>query len=173
MRRLLIALALAAAACTPAEQTPQPVAIQEGPALLAAPETRTMLSGEQAMALARQCSRISPGPVQSEWTPSAADLDALDTALAFFLAQRLEEAGSTASPGAYYRQVAGFVIGGQRVIYVNGVHSDAVERVNPNHPFDWRTQAHMICDGGPITFGVEYDPETGAFSNFAFNGSVG
>ena len=173
MRHVLIAFALAAAACAPAEQNPQAGAAQERPALLVAPETRTVLSGEQAMALARQCSRISPGPVQSEWTPSAAELDALDTALAFFLAQRLEEAGATASPGEYYRQVAGFVIGGRRVIYVNGVHSAAVERVNPNHPFDWRTQAHLICDGGPITFGVEYDPATGQFSNFAFNGSVG
>lgn len=172
MRRLWIAFALVAAACTPAEQSPPPGAIQEEPALLVAPQTRTVLSGEQAMALARQCSRISPGPVQSVWTPSAAELDALDTALAFFLAQRLEEAGSTASPGEYYRQAAGFVINGRRVIYVNGVHSDAVERVNPNHPFDWRTQAHLICDGGPITFGVEYDPATGQFNNFSFNGSV-
>lgn len=172
MRRLLIVFALAAAACAPAEQSPPPGAVQEQPALLVAPETRTVLSGEQAMALARQCSRISPGPVDSVWTPSAAELDALDTALAFFLAQRLEEAGSAASPGEYYRQVVGFVIRGRRVVYVNGVHSDAVERVNPNHPFDWRTQAHLICDGGTITFGVEYDPATGQFSNFAFNGSI-
>ena len=43
---------------------------------------------------------------------------------------------------------------------------------NPNHPFDWRTQATQICDGGTITFGVEYDPATGQFSNFAFNGSI-
>jgi hypothetical protein len=173
LRRLLIALVLASAACTPAERSSPPGAVQEEPALLVAPATRTVLSGEQAMALARQCSRISPGPVQSVWTPSAADLDALDNALASFLAQLLEQAGSTASPGEYYRQAAGFVIGGRRVIYVNGVHSDAVERVNPNHPFDWRTQAHLICDGGPITFGVEYDPATAQFSNFAFNGSVG
>lgn len=173
MRRLLTAFALVAAACAPAAQSPPPSAVQEEPALLVAPQTRTVLSGEQAMALARQCSRISPGPVESMWTPSAADLDALDTALAFFLAQQLEQAGSTASPGEYYRQAAGFVIGGRRVIYVNGVHSDAVERVNPNHPFDWRTQAHLICDGGPITFGVEYDPGTGDFSHFSFNGSVG
>lgn len=172
MRRLLIVLVLASTACTPAEQGPPAGAVQEKPALPAAAATRTLLGGEQAMALARQCSRVSPGPVQSVWTPSAADLDALDTALASFLA-RLEEAGSTASPDEYYRQAAGFVIGGRRVIYVNGVHRDAVERVNPNHPFDWRTQAHLICDGGAITFGVEYDPATGQFSNFAFNGSVG
>ncbi|MGH6950356.1 MAG: hypothetical protein ACREH4_05765 [Vitreimonas sp.] len=173
MTRLLIAFVLAAAACTPAERSPPPGAAQEEPALLVAPATRTVLSGEQAMALARQCSRISPGLVESTWTPSAAELDALDNALAAYLAQRLEQAGSTASPGEYYRQAAGFVIGGRRVIYVNGVHSGAVERVNPNHPFDWRTQAHMICDGGAITFGVEYDPATSQLSNFAFNGSVG
>ncbi len=27
-----------------------------------------------------------------------------------------------------------------------------------------------VCDGGPSFFGVEYDPETKAFSHFEFNG---
>jgi hypothetical protein len=172
-RILALVLALSTVACTPSETTTAG-AVQERPALLAAPDTRTVLVGEQAMRLTHQCSRISPGPVEGEWTPTRAQLDALDNALADFLAHRLEEAGSQASPGDYYRQTMGFVIGGRRVVYVNGVERSAVEREpDPAHPFDWRTHAIGICDGGPITFGVEYDPETGAFSHFAFNGSVG
>jgi len=68
--------------------------------------------------------------------------------------------------------MAGFVIGGRRVIYVNGVHEDMIER-NMDPSYDWRTRPVMICDGGPITFGVEYDPATRQFANFSFNGSIG
>jgi hypothetical protein len=107
------------------------------------------------------------------WTPSAAQLDALEDDLILLLSRQLEAAGESPSPGDYYRQYAGFVIGGRRVIYVNGVRSDAVERANPAHPFDWRMQATAICDGGPITFGVEYDVQTRQLSRFSFNGSVG
>jgi hypothetical protein len=82
------------------------------------------------------------------------------------------EEGHSPSPGDYYRQYAGFVIGGRRVIYVNGVADSAVRSTNPNQPFDWRTQAVQICDGGTVTFGVEYDPQTRQFSNFAFNGAL-
>ena len=65
------------------------------------------------------------------------------------------------------------MIAGRRVIYVNGVSESAVEREpDPAHPFDWRTQAIGICDGGAITFGVEYDVTTKQFSNFAFNGAI-
>ena len=37
---------------------------------------------------------------------------------------------------------------------------------------DWRTAPISICDGGALAFGVEYDPATGAFANFAFNGAL-
>jgi len=97
-------------------------------------------------------------------------LDELEDGLIPLLSQRLEAAGESPSPGDYYRQYAGLVIAGRRVIYVNGVRSSAIPE-GPV-PFDWRTQAVQICDGGPITFGVEYDPATRRFSNFAFNGSV-
>ena len=178
MKRLLIALTLAAAACAPAESPPPPTAkVQEGAvqdevAELWMADTRTVLTGDAALTLTRQCSRISPAPVEDTWTPSAADIAALEGELILLVARKLEEAGQSPSPGDYYRQYAGFTIGGRRIIYVNGVAGSAIRMTNPNHPFDWRTQATQICDGGTITFGVEYDPATGQFSNFAFNGSV-
>jgi len=30
----------------------------------------------------------------------------------------------------------------------------------------------VICDGGPIMFGAEYDTETREFRSFAFNGAI-
>jgi hypothetical protein len=173
VKHVWLALLLAAAACAPTPSEPRPGAAQEQVAELWTADTRTILNGDAARTLAHQCSRISPGPVEDVWTPSDAVVEAIEDELILLVARELEEAGQSASPGGYYRQYAGFVIGGRRVIYVNGIDEGTIEREpNPAHPFDWRTQPIQICDGGPITFGVEYDPATRRFSNFAFNGSV-
>jgi hypothetical protein len=55
---------------------------------------------------------------------------------------------------------------------VNGFDRSTLNHPNPDHPFDWRTQALSICDGGTITFGAEYDAETHQVSKFAFNGAL-
>jgi hypothetical protein len=124
------------------------------------------------MKLTHQCSRISPGPVTGQWTPSDAQLEAFDVPLTDVLGGQLNRAGVTTAPRDYYRQYAGFIINGRRVIYVNGVVRSTIDdHPNPDHPFDWRTQAMGICDGGPITFGAEFDAQTHQVSNFAFNGA--
>jgi hypothetical protein len=173
MRRLLFAMIALVAACAQPAPPPATDAVQDHVAQLWTAETRTVLEGEQAHALAHQCSRVSPGPVESVWTPAPAQLDALESELILLLSRQLEAAGESPSPGDYYRQYAGFVIGGRQVIYINGIAEDAVvSEPNPDHPFDWRSQAIGICDGGTITFGVEYDVATRRFSNFAFNGAI-
>jgi hypothetical protein len=169
-KHLLLVFLFATAACAPTPSEPPPGAAQEVAELWTA-DTRTILTGDAARMLARQCSRISPGPVEEVWTPTDAEVDALENDLLLLVARGLEGAGQSPSPGGYYRQYAGFVIGRKRVIYVNGVDETAIQRApNPDHPFDWRTQAVQICDGGAITFGAEYDPATRQFANFAFNG---
>jgi hypothetical protein len=172
--RLFLAVAAACAlnACAPA--TPPdvaPGAAQEQVAELWTDDTRTILTGDAARTLARQCSRVSPGPVEDVWTPSEEQIEEVEDNLILHLARELEQAGQSPSPGGYYRQYAGFVVGGKRIIYVNGVDESAIER-DTAAAFDWRTQAVQICDGGTITFGAEYDPTTRQFSNFAFNGSA-
>lgn len=171
LKRLLFAGAVFAAACAPTPPEPATGAAQQVVAELWTDESRTILQGEAARPLAQQCSRVSPGPVDDIWTPSEAEIEAIEDALILLVARELSEAGESPSPGGYYRQYAGFVIDGRRIIYVNGVDESAIERdPSPDRPFDWRTHAVQICDGGPITFGVEYDPATRQFSNFAFNG---
>jgi hypothetical protein len=170
--RLILAFAagLALGGCAPSAPPPAtPGAAQEAPAALWSADTRTILTDEAARALANQCSRVSPGPVEDVWTPSEAEIETVEDDLILRVAEELEQAGQSLSPRGYYRQYAGFVIGGRRIIYVNGVGESAIER-DARETFDWRTQAVQICDGGPITFGVEYDPATRQFANFAFNG---
>jgi hypothetical protein len=174
VKSLVLATMVAAGACAPTP--PESAAVQENVAQLWTAETRTVLIGETARALARQCSRISPGPVEDVWTPSAEEIEALEDDLILRVARELAQAGQNPSPGGYYRQYAGFVIGGRRIIYVNGVDESAVDddagEAVRRPGYSWRTHAVQICDGGTITFGVEYDPATRQFSNFAFNGSV-
>lgn len=177
MRRLLIALiSLGAIACTPTSQPAMSGAVQEQVASLWTAETRTVLPADTARMLSRQCSRVSPGPIEDTWTPSQAEIQTMEDGLILLLAQKLEERCESPSPGDYYRQIAGFVIGGRRVIYVNGVHRGAVEDSPVVTPRDlrrtWRDYPIQICDGGSVTFGVEYDPATRQFSNFAFNGAL-
>jgi len=164
-RWFLCALALLAACSAPTAPRPR------APSPFA-PSTHTILAGAEALKLSHQCSRPSPGPVEAQWTPTEADIQTLEPNLGTILRAHLTHEGVTTPIADYYRQYAGLVIGGRRVIYINGIERSALETSNSNHPFDWRTQATGICDGGPITFGVEYDVAAGEFTRFAFNGAI-
>jgi len=136
------------------------------------PQTRTVLTGPQALALAHPCSRAAPGQVSGQWTPSSDDLEPLEKLLQSVLTGQLVMVGPTAAPADYYRQFAGFIVNGRRVIYVSGVSRRGVgEEARGANPIDWRTQALSICDGGPISFGAEYDADTHQLSKFSFNGA--
>lgn len=112
----------------------------------------------QAPLLARQCSRETPR-AEGVWQPAPSDIARLEPGLAqMLLAAKVQ-------PGAYYRQYGGLVVGGRKIIYVNGSRN-AVTLPN------WQTTPISICDGGALAFGVEYDPATGRFANFAFNGHL-
>jgi hypothetical protein len=112
----------------------------------------------QAPQLARQCSRQTP-QAQGVWQPAPSDIARLEPGLVQVLAQHQVQ------PGAYYRQYGGLIVGGRRIVYVNGARNAIAHG-------DWRTVPISICDGGALAFGVEYDPATGAFTHFAFNGHL-
>ena len=122
------------------------------------PDWGVVFPAEQAVSLTRQCSRTAPRP-EGAWLPLPSDIARLDPALTSLLA------GKSLQPAAYYRQYGGLVVNGRHVIYVNGVRNAVVRG-------DWHTQAISICDGGQLAFGVEYDPATGSFAHFAFNGAL-
>ena len=165
MRAFIISLFLGLGACS-LGPAPEHVARE------LSPETRTLLSGRQALALTRPCSRPPPGPVSGQWTPSARDLDAFDMPLTDVLGGQLARANVTAAPRDYDRQYAGLIINGRRVIYVNGVNRDIAERQSDlAHPVDWRNEAIILCDGGSLSFGAEFDAVTHQVTNFAFDGS--
>src|ERR1700759_4933111 len=113
---------------------------------------------EQAPLLARQCSRATPR-AEGAWLPAPADIAKLEAGLGRVLTD------AKVQPGAYYRQYGGLVVGGRHIIYVNGARNAVILP-------SWRGVPISICDGGALAFGVEYDPATGAFAHFAFNGHL-
>lgn len=174
MKRLILAAALAAAACSPAPSgdgdrstasTPAPVSGAGGAAFAA--NTAVVFAGDKALELTEPCSRTPPA-AEGTWTPSDSEITAMEPALAALVADELArqwpDAGDI-SVSDYRRQYGGLIIGGRRVIYVNGFRLGEYDDLDA-----WRSFPHTLCDGGPIMFGVEYDPQTGAFENFAFNG---
>jgi hypothetical protein len=164
LKHLLIALALTLTACTPPTE-PNAGGDSSGTSNGAFSAPYEIFAGERALELTEQCSRISPGPVESTWTPSDADIRAMEPALLERVRQELTAANTEEDAATYVRQYGGLVIGGKRVIYTHGF----IQRIDDPEE-GWRTHARIICDGGPITFGVEYDPATRTFANFAFNG---
>src|ERR1700710_444972 len=122
------------------------------------PAWGVVFPGAPAPLLARQCSRTAPR-AEGAWLPAPADIAKLEAGLGKVLT------GANVQPGAYFRQYGGLIVGGRHIIYVNGGRSPAVHA-------DWRTVPIGLCDGGALVFGVEFDPATGAFAHFAFNGAL-
>lgn len=178
----LLALSVAtalAAACSQSVAPPSETATPEAPPVPTVqldPAKGAILTATKGERLGKQCSRPSPGPVTGTWSPSKAQIADLE----FTLGEQIErELKTIPKPGPrpqdYYRQYAGLTIGDKQIIYINGVQDSVVERdegAGRPHRGLWTNEPIMICDGGTITFGVEYDPETKAFAKFAFNGRL-
>jgi hypothetical protein len=93
--------------------------------------------------------------------PRAADVIALEKALptALKAAQARDWSGF---PQAYLRQYVGIVRKGHRYVYGNFVprHGDGPATDKPI----------IVCDGGPVFFGAEFDVSARKISHLAFNG---
>lgn len=138
------------------------------------PEWGVVLPDDQAKAFwrPRLCNRPAPGPIDAIWRPDAATIRRLESALGPALQAAIDRAPESRAPklvaADYYRQYAGFVVAGKRIVYINGLHSLTIsERPRPDW---WKQTAAMPCDGDMLFFGAEYDVETGKVLNFMFNG---
>ena len=132
------------------------------------PHTGYVMVPEHARDLLRQCSRATPDNAQGVWTPSAAQVAALETRLPPALAQVKPQ-----HHAGYGRQYGGLIVGGRRLIYINACPAGALEDMDKDRA-TWAKkamqQAFVVCDGGEDFFGALYDPATKRFSDFKFNG---
>ena len=141
-------------------------------------ELSTVLPFDEARKMRHPCSRPFPPGLDGWWKPKSDDIERADRKLtnavdAAF--QRLEAKRREHRPDRYYRQYAGFLRDGKRVLYVNALGrqlSDG-ERWWKIESRGWRDEFHNICDGGTTTFGAVYDLGKDAFDSFMFNGTIG
>jgi len=150
---------------------------EDGPAA-----TNGMPAAEAASVL-RPCTRTAPVGVEGVWTPSRPLVErveqrlppVVDTAL-LRLARRLGVQQPPTS-SLYRRQYVGFLRDGRRMIYINGVYDETLDpKTRPeSNPLSfatgWETHAVRVCDGGAMSWGVEYDPQAGRFGRLYFNDS--
>ena len=130
---------------------------------------RVILPGAAVRDLLNQCSRSAPQAGEGTWQPAEADIDRLEALLPAALAAAPQAQGEDFSQllTRWRRQYVGMVRGGRRYVYGNFLAGGPDE-----DPPQWRTQAAIVCDGGPPFFGVELDVEAGRITHLAFNGSA-
>lgn len=125
-------------------------------------------------ALLSQCSRDTPPKGEATWKPDQREIMALEAKLGSALPSQLRELGWVTEkeiaqfppfPSRFRRQYVGIVRNGRKYIYGNFSPKDAFKDipVNPRDPV-------MVCDGGPVFFGVEFDIAAQRFTHWGFNG---
>jgi hypothetical protein len=156
MRLPLLALALSGAALMAAS-----------PQMILSPDAVVMPPSKTA-ALLRQCSRQTPPPGSAGWMPRMADIVALERSLPKALHAQSPDKNQNwlSAPAGWRRQYVGMIRGGKRLIYGNFFPKRTDEGNG------WRSVPMIICDGGPVFFGVEFDVQTQRFTHLAFNGMV-
>jgi hypothetical protein len=142
--------------------------------LLLDPAKGVIFPAAHAQDLLRQCSRDVPSSVSGAWTPDERQIRALEAKLPDALART--SGGPYVKLDTTIRQYAGIIVKGRKVIYVNAFPSSLLDEEAHDQsfthipPHDWHSIAVIICDGGAEFFGAEFDPVTGNFSDFSFNG---
>ncbi len=157
-RLILLSLLLTAGCVEPQGGAP-------GPAPATGPADAVVMPASAIPQLLAQCSRDAPDAGQGTWSPSWADVAALEAALpAALAASSMGKAlQSPTPPEGWRRQYVGYVRNDRRLVYGNFYPSrDEI----PN----WRTEPVIVCDGGPAFFGVEYDARARRILRVDFNG---
>jgi hypothetical protein len=126
--------------------------------------TYFVLTGQEAEKLVWHCSGDFRKGVGGYWTPSVTDLERLEGSLNKHLNSFGSDLGARLL--GYTRQYAGVVKGGRKLIFVNGFHQAFSDKMG----VDLSKKAVVLCDGGRMVYGLEYDVETQVIQNFVFNG---
>jgi hypothetical protein len=159
---LSVALIVSCLASIAAQVANNPLKPEWGAVL---PETEA----RRAFGKPRLCNRPAPGPIDSMWIPDDATIRRLETALGPALRNAIQTStirGGKPDAADFYRQYAGFLVEGRRIVYINGFHVDAARSFGPA----WKTKAVLACDGGMLFSGAEFRLDTGVVEKIIFNG---
>ena len=125
-----------------------------------------ILPAARAKEMVKQCSRPAPRNVTEVWTPNRKQIAVLEKMLFPYLDHR-EKEGKPIPPKnqRYHRQYVGIVVNGNDIIYGNFYLARETSRSERSTPV-------LVCDGGSVFWGIEFNLRTGLFENLRFNGQV-
>lgn len=157
--RFVMALAALAAAAAATAQDRQPNGL---------PKNAYFVPPPLVSSLFEQCSRAAPDFVATEYRPSPDDIISLEGKLPAALERSLAGSGDSREqvefePTLYVRHYAAYKNAGRDMIYGSFAPLFGSQ-------FDRGAEPVMICDGGPIFFGVEYDVASHEITRISFNG---
>ena len=102
------------------------------------------------------------------WTPIEEDIQTLEGNLDSFLREHAEsfrrQPPVWEQLSDYKRQYAGVIINGKRVIYGNFFCTET--------GVDWREEWVFVMDGGDCFFQLQFDMESGTFTELLVNGEA-
>jgi hypothetical protein len=106
---------------------------------------------------------------EAYWTPSQAEVAALEAGLVDYLQRELSEGmwgyRVWERLPEYGRQYFGLVFEGERLIFANYF-------CNTSDDMNWQEQYVLVMDGGDCFFRLLYNPQTGEYSNLIVNGEA-
>ncbi|HET6230841.1 MAG TPA: hypothetical protein VFE05_12280 [Longimicrobiaceae bacterium] len=156
-------IAVAAVALIAACSSGPPPKKKGPPVIIVRADQAAVIDSAHARGVFDQCSRGVPFGITGYWTPSKDDIRKLEAALPAYL-HGIKLPESDAPAGASWRQYAGFIRNGRRLIYINAFPGP------PLYPGDyWHREAEAVCDGGAPYWGLVYDPQSNAFGEMQFN----
>ena len=141
------------------------------------PDGAEVLPGSFVEAMLAQCSRASPERGEGTWVPEAFEISALEARISRELPNELQKSGWVSAkdvenfpvfPDEFQRQYVGIIRHGRKYIYGNFSPKDSF--VDIPAEVMRRERVITICDGGPVFFGVEFDPQARRFTQWGFNG---
>ena len=121
--------------------------------------------------------RHFPSGVNDGWEPSEQLVSKIDARLGAVLDSVLHRVDAThhfgLDPLRYYRQYAGVITHGSKVVYINGINADVLGwgRGSDADTIAWRKVPLASCDAGVGRFGVVYDVDSGEFGKLEFTDS--
>ncbi|MEZ5292837.1 MAG: hypothetical protein R2745_17275 [Vicinamibacterales bacterium] len=134
------------------------------------PDGGVVLGRDAVRSLMNPCSRGFPPGLTGYWAPTTDELRELEERLAAQLAQDVPLISRPLNRRrlVVWRQYVGMLRGGVKVIYVNGMPAESLER----HEAEWRRGQLLVCGGGASNFGIVYDTTTRQFDSFEGNGPI-
>lgn len=134
-----------------------------------------IVAGSEAEQMLKQCSRDAPENGDGVWQPTLSDVRQFELQLKAELPRQIDGVSWALPsdrdrlqkfPAGFWREYVGITRQGRQYIYGNFGPVVAVDAAPMKGPT-------MICDGGPVFFGAEFDTYSHSVSHLAFNGPLG